>query len=120
MLRKDQKTAIANGDWKIKNSWSDLASFAGFKRESFHKVYKFLCSHSHTGSHSITQIKMVFEFEKELQKTVTPLKIALVILSYFINDYCKMHQKARNVLNKEMEGKNLLSDYLTTYKDIYF
>lgn len=112
-LPQNEKTQILKGNWRIGKSWTDIAISSGLKDEFFIKIYKFLCSHSHTGSHSIKQINMNFDIEQEKERIVTPLSICILILCKFIIDYCTIHQKARIKLNNSKPGKNLIDYYLS-------
>src|SRR5665213_667274 len=49
---KAQEKAF-NGEWRIFDGWTKLATNAGFPESFFKQQYRLLCSYSHSGRHSV-------------------------------------------------------------------
>jgi hypothetical protein len=105
-LKDKDKTKIEKGYWKLNKKWADLAEEAGFGRGIFIDTYSYLCSYSHTGRLSATQIMQSKTKEEQMGLAKVLLGYALMILSKFIIDYVKLIPETKPSFDSNQKGKN--------------
>jgi len=98
-LSKAQMNAAINGDWKLGQSWADLAEKSGIDKGYFKSTYRYLCAYSHTGNLSIFQLSQLTSQEDKIEFADTWLSIGLVVMSHFICDYITVYPSAKKVLD---------------------
>jgi Family of unknown function (DUF5677) len=83
---KAQEKAF-DGEWRIFDGWTKLATSAGFPESFFRQQYRLLCSYSHSGRHSVMQIHDAKTPELQNNMIQASRAILILMLAKFIDDY---------------------------------
>jgi hypothetical protein len=106
-LNRDQKKSARKGGWRLGHSWVELAEMAGFDKNYFKPIYRYLCSYAHTGNLSITQLSQAKD-RKILPELVKAwLGTGLVLMGHFIFAYVSIYPKAESVLSEFREAARI-------------
>ncbi|OGS71542.1 MAG: hypothetical protein A3F91_08360 [Flavobacteria bacterium RIFCSPLOWO2_12_FULL_35_11] len=112
---KRQKLAT-NGQWRLNNSWVQLAVMAGFSERFFKQQYKFLCAYAHSSRLSIIQIQQIKELEAQKEMALASISVLMVIIAKFMFDYIHLIPELNEIKNEpeyaiiaawKMIGENL-------------
>lgn len=105
-----QKCIREKGDWKFKQGWKTLAGISGFDKEAFGCIYSYLCSHSHSGFHAITQIR---DADGNTQKRHIKvwLPIGMALMANFVHACASIWPKAQEVLSTMPSEKKALTKF---------
>lgn len=86
---KNQARAL-NGQWRLDNSWNQLAVKAGFNKEYFRQQYKFLCGYAHSSRLSIIQIQQNKSIDQQREMAIASVGTLMVILAKHMYDYIEI------------------------------
>ena len=100
-----QQSKLLVGEWKIGNSWSNLAKTAGFHEVYFRNIYRYLCGYSHSSYASTLQVAQAQHLEEQMLLANSILGVAVVIMSHFCFSYSSAFPSAMPVLQKDLEAK---------------
>lgn len=93
-------------------SWREIAIHAGFSRMLANHIYGHLSGYAHSGSLSVLQMRQALE-NKELEKLIKPsINLMSILTANMIQEYCGLFSKAQVVLTKDLEGSNLVKQYI--------
>ena len=96
ITKEAQKRAV-NGEWRLYDKWSTLASKAGFDEIFFREKYKYLCSYSHSSRLSIIQIQQTKTLLGQTQIALAFKGILILVLAKFIYDYIELLPQLKSV-----------------------
>lgn len=116
MEEKSRKKA-RKGEWRLGKSWSDLADLAGFAKQTFRTVYRYLCSYAHSGGLSGTQIGQAITIVDQKRLSILPLHLGLLLMSHFLFSYTAFLPETRKVLESDEDGYSLANKWLITWKE---
>lgn len=97
-LSDPRRREALKGKWRLNHSWADLAHFAGFDREYFKSIYRYLSAYSHTGNLSVFQLAQIPDSRTQTEFAETWLGLGLVIMGHFILAYTSIFPNAGSVL----------------------
>ncbi len=117
-LKDYQKSKIfkGQGEWKWKPhgkgkvSWYDIAISAGFSKVLARYVYGYLSRHTHSSYLSVIQMRQIFESKEKEQSISAP--IMSIVVANMIREYCALFPMVQNVLSRDLEGNNLVEQYI--------
>jgi hypothetical protein len=89
-LSLEDKKRILSGNWRLNQSWTDLAKKANIDGKFFSDIYSYLCSYSHSGRLSILQIEQVKEIINEKSFGRVFLTINLIIIARLLIGYVNL------------------------------
>ncbi|MEO6884282.1 MAG: DUF5677 domain-containing protein [Bacteroidia bacterium] len=81
------KSSAIDGQWRLRNSWTDLAVDAGFKETFFNQQYKFLCAYAHSSRLSIIQIQQTKNIDTQTKVIQATMSLIKIVLAKYIYDY---------------------------------
>lgn len=111
-LSKKQQGVVLKGNWRIDNSWADLAVSAGFNEGFFRQQYKFLCGYAHSSRLSVIQIQQSKSLEQQQEMADASIGVAMVVLAKFMYDYIQIIP-ALNAVQNELEAFAMISIWKT-------
>ena len=127
-LTTKQKTRFFEGKernlwrWKpdVKKvlSWSDIAIDAGFSKMLASHIYRYLSGSAHSSSLSILRMAQALinkEPEKLIQGSINTMNI---VIANMIREYCALFPRAQDVLTKDLEGSNLVKQYIQIGREL--
>lgn len=97
-LKNEQKKYARTGNWRLGHSWAELAQIAGFDKNYFRYIYRYLCSYAHTDNLSVFQLAQATDRKTQLEMVETWRGVGLVLMSHFIFAYVSIYPKAQSVL----------------------
>ncbi len=98
-LTKKQREKILTGQWRVENSWSQLAQDAGFSKRYFNQQYKFLCAYAHSSRLSIIQIQQTKEYAMKHEMAKASISTCMVVLAKFMHDYIHIIPELNGFIN---------------------
>lgn len=110
-LTDNQKKRILKGKGKL-SSWREIAIDAGFSKVLARHMYSLLCGYAHSGSLSVLQAAQALinkETKQPIQGSIATMNI---VIANMIREYCALFPRAQDVLNKDLEGRNLIKQYI--------
>lgn len=125
-LKDGQKRQIFNGRgrWRWKPgyskevSWRDIAIDAGFSKMLASRIYRYLSGSAHSSSLSILRMAQALinkEPEKLIQGSINTMNI---VIANMIREYCALFPRAQDVLAKDLEGSNLVKQYIQIDREL--
>ncbi len=114
------KKAAREGKWRYKKTWPDLSAVAGFNKTVFRDVYNYLCSYAHSGGLSALQIGQAINISDQKGLTTISCQYGLILMSHFIFSFSELFPRARKLLNKNEETKELAVKWYITWKEEAF
>jgi len=105
---KQQKQLLQKENWKLFNSWGDLAVKAGYDSEAFNQTYKYLCSYVHSGRLSILQILDANKNGKEINLVNSNINTCCGALAKYICDIGKLIPEFKDFYEKEELDKKTI------------
>lgn len=115
-LTDKRKKQILKGEWRLL-SWRDIAIDAGFSK-MLASQYKYLSGFAHSSSVSTLRMKQAFinkEPEKFIQGSISTMNI---VTANMIREYCALFPRAQDVLAKDLEGSNLVKQYIQIDREL--
>ena len=116
-LSKGLKKKALKGEWRLSNSWSDIAEIAGFDIAVFKTMYNHLSSFSHTDSLSIYQIKQAINTNDQQMLCEMPKNISLILLSHLAKSFEKIFPEAKHLIDKSEEIRLLVEKHYISFKE---
>ena len=110
-LADSQKKRILNGEWRLL-SWPKIAIDTGFSKILASFIYRYLSGSAHSSNTSILRMAQALvnkEPEKLIEGSINTMNI---IIANLIREYCALFPRAQNVLTKDLEGNNLVKQYI--------
>lgn len=115
-LRKKAK----QGEWRLNKGWADLAEIAGFDKEIFRKVYRYLCSYAHTGGLSGLQIGQAIKVDDQKGLCVLSVQFGLILLSHFLFSYTDLFPETKTEFAQNAVMHGLAMKWHVTWKEPEF
>ena len=125
-LKDFQKRQIFEGEgkWRWKPgykrhiSWREIAIDAGFSKMSASQIYSYLSGSAHSSSLSILRMAQALE-NKEPEKLIEPsINTMNIVIANMIREYCALFPRAQDVLTKDLEGSNLVKQYIQIGREL--
>ncbi len=110
-LCQKQKKKFLKGQWRLA-SWREIAIDAGFSKILASHMYRHLSGYAHSSSLSVLQIEQAIMNKETEQLIQSSIAIMNILIANMIGEYCGLFPKAQNVLNKDIEGSNLVKQYI--------
>lgn len=98
-LRHTKRNKLKIGRWDFGLSWADLAVMAGFDRQWFDKLYRYLCAYAHSGYLTTMQINTASNMASQRQLADFSLCSALPLMSKFILRYPALFPETIGIRN---------------------
>jgi hypothetical protein len=120
-LDKNQKEQIfeGKGKWRWKPSckkhlsWREIAIDAGFSKKMLAShMYRYLSGYAHSSSLSILQINQAYENRQEERLVSSAIATINILTANLVREYCELFPKGEAVLSKDLEGKNLVEQWI--------
>ena len=116
-LTNNQKKRILKGEWRLL-SWREIAIDAGFSKMLASPIYRYLSGSAHSSSLSnlrMAQVLINKEPEKLVQNSINTMTI---LIANMIREYCALFPRAQDVLTKDLEGSNLVEQYIQIGREL--
>lgn len=114
------KKAARSGNWKYGRGWPDCAEIAGFHKEVFRDIYRYLCSYAHSGSLSAVQIGQAVNIEDQKSLTSISLQYGMILMSHFIFSFSDLFENAKVAFGEHKKLQALASKWHITWKEDEF
>lgn len=120
-LIKQQKLIYIDANNNVNEFFkgSDYVLF-GIKKDVFVDIYKYLSMNTHSSYISIKQYKKVFSSSNTDNYDLACMasNIAIILMSFFLSDFCKLFPECKSVLNKlDSTYHNLVTFYDKAYRE---
>lgn len=102
-----QRKKLLEGEWRIKSSWADLGSNAGFHEKYFKNIYGYLCGYSHSSYLSALQVGQAQSIKDQEKLTQSILGIGVVLMAHFAFSYSNAFSTANAVLSANPSAKRI-------------
>lgn len=110
-LSKDARNnALRKGNFRLGNSWPDLAEKAGLPRGYAADLYNHLCEYTHSGAVSTYQMRDASTTGAGAGLASGSLLFCILLLNELIINYCRVFPRANQAL---LENHKLLMDVST-------
>ncbi len=116
-LIDNRKKRILKGEWRLL-SWREIAIDAGFSKMLASHIYRYLSGSAHSSSLSILRMAQALinkEPEKLIQGSINTMNI---VIANMIREYCALFPRAQDVLTKDLEGSNLVKQYIQIGREL--
>ena len=106
------------GQWRWKPgvndhlSWHDIAVEAGFSEMLASHMYRYLSGHTHSSSLSVRQMTQALLNKETQQLFGASINTMNIVIANMIHEYCGLFPRAQDVLTKDLEGSNLVKQYI--------
>ncbi len=124
-LKDRQKRQIfeGKGNWRWKPdcskhiSWRDIALDAGFSEMLASHMYRHLAGYAHSSRSSVLQMTQAL-LNKENQQCNLSVSTMNIVIANMIREYCALFPWAQDVLTKDLEGSNLVKQYIQIGREL--
>lgn len=106
-LDEKERKMILNGNWRMRNSWGNLATVAGFNDTYFKNIYGYMCGYAHSSYISVLQVSQAKSIDEQIKLSNIMLSVGVVLMSHFIFSYASLFKNAEIALDNNPEIKKL-------------
>ena len=125
-LKDRQKRQIfeGKGNWRWKPdcskhiSWRDIALDAGFSEMLASHMYRHLSGHAHSSSLGVLQSQQALKNKETEQLIGASIGAMNIVIANMIREYCALFPRAQDVLTKDLEGSNLVKQYIQIGREL--
>ncbi len=112
-----RKKQILKGKWRLL-SWRKIAIDAGFSKMLAFQIYSYLSGSVHSSSLSILRMDQALR-NKELEQLIKPsINTMNILTANMIREYCALFPRSQDVLTKDLEGSNLVEQYIQIGREL--
>lgn len=117
LYSRKQRERMSNGDWGGVNKVKILAEQAGLEEEHFQAIYKHSSGHTHSSYISALQVTQARNLEDQLGLALPALGTGLVLITYFLEIFCKLSPNAVIILKSIPDAQKILSRWSIQKED---